>query len=112
MLFNRVIFIVFVVLFCSTWTSLATEGPAAPINVETQRFRWKNNTIKVAFSSSLTRPNSNIKTDSDVIGAVRRSLAAWQSVADIEFILDPSDRQNVSPSGAVGDGVSLITIAQ
>ena len=48
---------------------------------------------------------------SDVDGAVHRSLDAWQNVADIEFQIENSDLQSVSPSGT-GDSVSLITIAQ
>src|SRR5438067_2380544 len=104
-------FIISLLLFCCPWTALATEMSSAPINVETQRFRWKNTTIRVAVSTSLMKPNSNIKTDSLVDEAIRRSLDAWQSVADIEFQRDDSDLQSVSPSGN-GDGVSLITIAQ
>ena len=113
MKFNRLILILIALFLGCTWTVVATEGPvAAPVNVDTQRFRWKNNTIRVAVSSSLTRENSNIKTDSDVMGAIQRSLNSWQDVADIEFKVDQSDRQSVSPSGFAGDGVSLITIAQ
>ncbi|HEX3101579.1 MAG TPA: matrixin family metalloprotease [Pyrinomonadaceae bacterium] len=76
--------------------------------VEQQRFRWKDRTIKIAISSSLTKQNGNIKADSDVVGAVKRSLQAWEAAAGIEFELDSSDRQSVS---SVGDGVSIITIA-
>ena len=76
-----------------------------------QRFRWKDKTIKIAISTSLTKSNTNIKADSDVIGAIKRSLQAWQDAADVEFQIDSSERQNVSPAGA-GDGVSVITIAQ
>ncbi|MEO6051158.1 MAG: matrixin family metalloprotease [Pyrinomonadaceae bacterium] len=53
-----------------------------------------------------------MKTDSDVIGAIRRSIQSWQNVAGIELLVEASDKQNVSPSGSTGDGVSLITIAQ
>ncbi len=44
--------------------------------------------------------------------AVRQSLRAWQDVANIEFVLESSDKLGLSPSGVSGDGVSLITIAQ
>lgn len=84
----------------------------APGKSEPQRLRWKNKTIRVAVSTSLTQPSSNIKTDSDVLGALRRSLASWQGAADIEFLLEPTDKQSVSATGPYGDGVSLITIAQ
>ncbi len=76
--------------------------------IEQQRFRWKDRTIKIAISTSLTKQNANIRTDSDVMGAVTRSLKAWEAAADIEFQIEPSDKQSVS---SVGDGVSIITIA-
>ncbi len=87
---------------------------------EPQQLRWKSGTIKIAASSSLLEPNTNIKTDSDVLGALERSIAAWESVANIEIQLEFSDKQNVSsaigPDGVSpavnGDGVSLVTIAQ
>ncbi|MBP7416736.1 MAG: matrixin family metalloprotease, partial [Pyrinomonadaceae bacterium] len=88
-----------------------SSGAPVPGKVEPQRIRWKGQVIKVAISTSLTRSNPNIKVDSDVIAAIRRSIAAWQDVANIEFQIDISDKQGVSPSGVAGDGVSLITIA-
>jgi hypothetical protein len=54
----------------------------------------------------------NILPQSDVEGAVRRSLEAWEQVADIKFEIISTDKQTISPSGNYGDGVSLITIAQ
>jgi len=92
--------------------ALASVPTAAPPRSDQQRLRWKNASIKIALSSSLTQPSSNIKTDSDVLGALRRSIEIWQSVADVEFELVMSDKQNVSPSGVAGDRVNLITIAQ
>ena len=104
------------VLCCLLTNALGnTVAPAlvaAPVKPESQRLRWKGNTIRIAVSSSLTRVNSNIKTDSDVLGAIRRSLQAWASAADLDLQLEFSDKQNVSPGGPAGDGVSLITIAQ
>ncbi len=82
------------------------------VSGETQRLRWNGRTIRVAVSTSLYRPSPNIKTGSDVAGAIARSLQKWASVADIDFIQDLSDKQSVSPAGATGDGISLITIAQ
>ncbi|HKP69722.1 MAG TPA: matrixin family metalloprotease [Pyrinomonadaceae bacterium] len=74
--------------------------------------RWKAGAVRIAVSASLLRESSNIKRDSDVAGALRRSLDTWSGVADVEFQLVNSDKLNVSPSGPSGDGVSLITIAQ
>ncbi len=56
-------------------------------------------------------PGSNIKPDSDVIGAARRALQRWSSLANINFIVTWSAATSVSPAEA-GDGVSLITIAE
>ncbi len=86
-------------------TQFADEG-------ETKRLHWKNGVIPIALSSSLTKENLNIKADSDVLGAVRRSLETWEAVANIKFEVTTADKQSVSPSGKFGDGVSLITIAQ
>lgn len=87
-------------------TQFADEG-------ETKRLHWKNGIIPIALSSSLTKENLNIKADSDVLGAVRRSLETWEQVANIKFeVTAAADKQSVSPSGKFGDGVSLITIAQ
>ena len=86
-------------------TQFADEG-------KTKRLRWKNEVIPIALSDSLTKENLNIKANSDVLRAIRRSLAAWEKVANIKFELTMTDKQSISPSGKSGDGVSLITIAQ
>lgn len=79
-------------------------GKGAPL-------RWRNGPIKIAISSSISSPNSSLKSDSDVVGALRRSLQKWEDVADVSFKLVTTDVQNVSPPGTAGDGVSVITIA-
>jgi hypothetical protein len=91
----------------STSISISFEsGTVAPA----VRLRWPNNTIKVAFSKSLTSPGANIKLGSDVLGAVRRALSRWSAISDIVFETVESDLQSVSPARA-GDGISLITVA-
>jgi hypothetical protein len=72
--------------------------------------RWLARPIIVAFSSSLSSPPSNIKTGSDVIGAARRALERWASVADIQFLETRSGAQAISPSNA-GDRINLITVS-
>ena len=79
---------------------------------ETLRLHWKNGAIPIVISTSLAKQNLNIRADSDVLGAIQRSLETWEKVADIKFDLTVSDKQSVSPSGKSGDGISLITIAQ
>jgi hypothetical protein len=86
-------------------THFADEGEMA-------RLSWKNDTIPIALSTSLARQNLNIKVDSNVLGAIQRSLETWEKVADVKFEIIMTDKQSVSPSGKTGDGISLITIAQ
>ncbi len=85
---------------------------ALPGKAEPQGLRWRDRAITIAVSNSVIEPNSNIKSDSDVIGALSRSIAAWQKVSDIRIDLVFADRASVSPPGVSGDGISLITIAQ
>lgn len=92
--------------------TLASVVASAPAKIDPPRVRWKDSLVKIAVSSSLTQPSSNLKTESDVLGALRRSLQSWEAVADIDITFEPASRQNVSPTGIAGDGVSLITIAQ
>lgn len=75
-----------------------------------RKIRWPKKTIEVAFSTSLLSPGSNIKADSDVVGAARRALARWSSLANINFLVTWSQATSVSPAEA-GDGISLLTIA-
>ncbi len=78
----------------------------------TPELRWKKVTIPVAFSNSLLRSNPAVRPDSDIQGAVRRSLESWEAIANIEFQVTWTDKLSVSPAGNAGDGTSLITIAQ
>jgi hypothetical protein len=48
--------------------------------------RWLRKTIIISFSPSLVSPPPNIKSDSDVLGAVRRAMDSWANSADIEFL--------------------------
>jgi len=80
-------------------------GEAAP------DLRWKSGVIRIAVSISVLRESPNIKRDSDVAGAIRRSIETWSSVANIDLQQTSTDKLNASPSGPSGDGVSLITIA-
>ena len=96
-------------LNATAFGSLVMSAAGAP---EFQRLRWKSRTIKIGISTSLTRPNVNIKYGTDVMAAIERSIQAWQAAADIQIATEVSERQSVSPSGVAGDGVSLITIAQ
>lgn len=91
---------------------LASPPAPVPAKADQSKARWRDNSFKISISSSLTANATNIKFDSDVVGAVLRSLKAWEAVADIKFQVDFTDRQSVSQAGTSGDGVNLITIAQ
>ena len=75
------------------------------------KLRWPKGPISIHVSTSLSQPNSGIPFSNDVVGALQRSLARWEDVADVEFKLFRSENVAVSPKGTVGDGISLITIA-
>src|SRR2546429_634678 len=98
---------------------LALMSAHAPVRAYTLQYRdgsgivarrWLVRPIIVAFSSSLSSPQANIKTGSDVIGAARRALESWSSVADIQFLETRSTVQTVSPANA-GDRINLITVS-
>lgn len=74
------------------------------------QIKWPKRTIEVAFSNSLLSPGSNIKPGSDVVGAARRALARWSSMANVNFVVTWSPATSVSPASG-GDGISLITTA-
>jgi hypothetical protein len=74
------------------------------------QIKWTKKRIPIALSASLTTPGPEIKAGSDVMGALRRALSRWSSVANIQFVEVSSKAQSISPATA-GDGISLITIA-
>jgi len=84
---------------------------AIPVVVAKQKLRWRQGKVRLAVSRSLTLPNSNIKTGSDVAGAILRSVDAWRAVADIDIVVEDSLIESASPAGIDGDGVSVITSA-
>jgi hypothetical protein len=86
----------------------SSEFDPAPQTV--RRVRWPKRTIEVSFSNSLLNPGANIKPDSDVVGAARRALTRWSSLANINFVVTWTPALSVSPAEG-GDGVSLITVA-
>src|SRR3954464_11116438 len=95
----RSIFILLILLSISAVSTLGNVVTMLPGRTDVQRLRWKGPTVRIAISSSLTRPSSNIKADSDVLGALKRSIQAWSAVADIDIQQEFSDRQSVSPAG-------------
>src|SRR6266446_4781609 len=74
------------------------------------QIKWAKRRIAIAFSTSLTSPGPELKTGSDVLGALHRALSRWSTVANIQFVEVSSKLQSISAATA-GDGISLITIA-
>lgn len=99
------------ILAISAGMALGSSGAGLLPKDEDQRLRWKGKSIVIAVSRSLSIDQPNIKSGSDVTGAIQRSIDAWQSIAAVTLVTLDSSKQNISGAGPVGDGVSLITIA-
>ncbi len=90
---------------------LFAEASALTAERSEPLLKWRTRVIPIAFSASLLSPASNVKQGSDLVAALRRSLRTWEEASGVEFREVFSEKQNVSPQGAAGDGVSLITVA-
>ena len=80
-------------------------------NLKKTPLRWGSGIIYLTLSNSLRQPASNIKPNSDVVGAIQRSLKTWESATNIKFQTVWSDKVSISKADGAGDGASLITIA-
>jgi hypothetical protein len=106
----KVICVITALLF---FTVTASAGvPEFSESAVPSELRWKRITIPIAFSNTLLKSSSTIRPESDIQGAVRRSLETWESVANIEFQVTWTDKMSVSSAGNAGDGTSLVTVAQ
>src|SRR5829696_7646563 len=103
---------VFMTLLIFSLTAIADSSVVSEPVLIAPELRWRKVTIPVAFSNSLLKASPAIRPDSDILGAVRRSLEVWEAAANIEFQVSWTDKLSVSPAGNTGDGTSLITIAQ
>jgi hypothetical protein len=72
--------------------------------------RWLRKPIIISFSPSLASPPPNIKSDTDVLGALRRAMQSWANAADVQFMETSASTETISPAND-GDGVNLITIS-
>jgi hypothetical protein len=98
---------------CIAVTSPVFANPVTLVgDGATNNLRWRTPVIRIAISPSLLKEGPNIKHDSDVMGAIKRSIESWSRVANIDLRPVATEKLSASPSGASGDGVSLITIAQ
>ncbi|HEX3248243.1 MAG TPA: matrixin family metalloprotease [Pyrinomonadaceae bacterium] len=111
---NPVALIVGVAMFFSLGTrerlEIRDSFEFEPSAQTVRKIHWPKKTIEIALSNSLLSPGSNIKPDSDVVGAVRRALARWSNLSNVNFVVTWSPATSISPADA-GDGVSLVTIA-
>jgi hypothetical protein len=108
---NRLLQIIALIVAAAAVVSAMSAELAGNPLLQPQTLRWRSSVVRIAVSTSITAQNSNIKADADVMAALERSIAAWEAVSGLEFRIESSDRQNVSPSGTAGDGVNLVTIA-
>lgn len=92
-------------------SAISSEFAGLPTS-QPQNLRWRSSVVRIAVSTSLSNQSPSIKADSDVLGALKRSAAAWEAVTGLGFMIETTDRVNVSPAGPAGDGISLLTIAQ
>ncbi len=104
-------FLILLALLNLTFTATA-YNPQYADEAKTIRLRWKSSVIPISIANSFSKQSLSIRPESDVAGAISRSLETWERIANIKFVEVPSDKQSISPSGKSGDGVSLITIAQ
>ncbi|MDT5262656.1 MAG: hypothetical protein QOC61_1660, partial [Acidobacteriota bacterium] len=82
--------------------TLQYTSPAASTQV-----KWPTTNITIALSTSLSNPPAFVHaTGPQVVLAARRALSRWSLASNIQFNVVTSANQD-----AVGDGVSLITIA-
>lgn len=102
--------VVLALVLSMMWSTRANSVSLAGDEAVTT-LRWKSAVIRIAISSSLLRDNPNVKRDSDVTGAIRRSIEVWSRVANVELVQRTSEKQSASPVGPTGDGVNLVTIA-
>jgi hypothetical protein len=72
--------------------------------------RWLTQPIIITLSTSLASPPPNVKAGSDVLGAARRALRHWSSIANVQFFETSSPAQTISPASAP-DHVNLITVS-
>src|ERR1044072_4322841 len=72
--------------------------------------RWLRKPIIISFAPSLASPPPNIKSDSDVLGALHRAMQSWANAADVQFLESCSSTETISPSND-GDGVNLISLS-
>ncbi len=104
-----------ILLVCLLFVSLFGQATAYTAQFAdeggTLRLHWRTNIIPIAFSTSLIKQNPYIRPDSDVAGAIQRSLKTWEGASNIKFQFSWTEKQTISPSGKIGDGVSLVTIA-
>jgi hypothetical protein len=103
----RLILALVAILACGVSIQPSSFEPAVAQDLQ---IKWNTKTIKIALSSSLTRPAVNMSAGADVLGAVKRALDSWATAADVKFVVVHSKVQSIS-SATQPDGINLITVA-
>jgi hypothetical protein len=102
------------------WQALFLFAIAVPVcahefqyadKTEVTPLRWKKKIISLAFSNSLRQSAANIKPNSDVVHALKRSLNTWERATGLKFLITWTDKQTINFEENA-DGINLITIAE
>lgn len=108
--FLKTIFVLLLII-SSSFHAAAYENQFAD-GTKSAKLRWRNAVIPISVSKSLLDENLHIKSDGDVLKAIKKSFAAWEAIANVKFEISFSDKLSISPPGKSGDKTSLISIAQ
>lgn len=108
--FFKTIFVLSIIISASLHAA-AYETQFAD-GAKSAKLRWRNAVIPISVSKSFLEENPNIKSEDDVLDAIKNSFAAWENAANVKFEISVSDKLSISPPGKSGDKTSLISIAQ
>jgi hypothetical protein len=96
--------------FILVFAALApASGYDNAIGAGAHSLRWPKGPIKIAISTSLSFGNG-VRAGSSANEAFLRSLQKWEEVANIDFEIVSTEATAISPAGAYGDGISIVTI--
>jgi len=96
--------------FIFVFAALApASGYDNAIGTGARSLRWPKGPIKIAISTSLSFGNG-VRAGSSANEAFLRSLQKWEEVANIDFEIVSTEATAISPAGAYGDGISIVTI--
>lgn len=100
-----------ILAFCIAFLVAFASGVMAE-PVPGREVRWASGTIRFSISSSLVSEKSpSLAGVNDPIGAIERAASRWMATSSLRIIFQKTEALSVSPSGNLGDRISLITAA-